>query len=54
MDCSPPGPSVHGIPWARILEWVAVAFSKGIFLTQEVNSSPLSHQGSLGEMIKIP
>ena len=27
MDCSPPGSSVHGIFQARILEWVAVAFS---------------------------
>ena len=33
MDCSPPGSSVHGIPQARILEWVA----QGIFLTQESN-----------------
>ena len=24
MDCSPPGPSVHGILQARILEWVAM------------------------------
>ena len=24
MDCSPPGSSVHGISWARILEWVAI------------------------------
>ena len=24
MDCSPPGPSVHGIIQARILEWVAI------------------------------
>ena len=23
MDCSPPGPSVHGILQARILEWIA-------------------------------
>ena len=23
MDCSPPGSSVHGIPQARALEWVA-------------------------------
>ena len=23
MDCSPPGPFVHGILQARILEWVA-------------------------------
>ena len=24
MNCSPPGSSVHGILWARILEWVAI------------------------------
>ena len=29
MDCSPPGFSVHGILQARILEWVAMAFSRG-------------------------
>ena len=29
MDCSLPGSSVHGIPQARILEWVAVPFSRG-------------------------
>ena len=28
MSSSPPGPSVHEIPQARILEWVAVPFSK--------------------------
>ena len=28
MDCSLPGSSVHGILQARILEWVAVPFSK--------------------------
>ena len=27
MDCSPPGFSVHGIFQARVLEWVAIAFS---------------------------
>ena len=27
MDCSPPGPSVHGIFQARVLEWGAIAFS---------------------------
>ena len=26
-DCSLPGPSVHGIFQARVLEWVAIAFS---------------------------
>ena len=30
-DCSPPGSSVHGILQARILEWVAISFSKGSF-----------------------
>ena len=29
MDCSPPGSSIHGIFQARILEWVAISFSKG-------------------------
>ena len=28
MDCSPPGSSVHGILQARILEWVAMPFSR--------------------------
>ena len=25
VDCSPPGSSAHGIPQARILEWVAIS-----------------------------
>ena len=28
-DCSSPGSSVHGILWARILEWVSVSSSRG-------------------------
>ena len=28
MDCSQSGSSVHGILQARILEWVAISFSK--------------------------
>ena len=28
MGCSPPGSSVHGISQARILEWVAISFSR--------------------------
>ena len=27
MDCSPPGSSVHGILWARMLKWFASPFS---------------------------
>ena len=29
MDCNTPGSSVHGILQARILEWVAISFSRG-------------------------
>ena len=29
MDCSPPGSSVHGILQVRMLEWVAISFSRG-------------------------
>ena len=28
MDCGPPGSSVHGILQAKILEWVAISFSR--------------------------
>ena len=33
VDCSPPGSSVHGILQARILEWVAISYSRGILPT---------------------
>ena len=29
MDCSPPSSSIHRILQARILEWVAISFSRG-------------------------
>ena len=29
VDCSPPVSSIHGIFQARILEWVAISFSRG-------------------------
>ena len=29
MDCNLPGSSIHGISQARILEWVAISFSRG-------------------------
>ena len=32
MDCTPSGSSVHGIFQARVLEWGAIAFSKGIII----------------------
>ena len=36
MDCSPPGSSVHGIFWARVLEWGAIAFSN-LHLQSHIN-----------------
>ena len=33
LDCSPPNSSVHGILQSRLLEWVAIPFSRGIFWT---------------------
>ena len=54
----PPGSTVHGTSQARMLEWVAISFSRGIFLTQgsnlhllhllqwQVDSLPLCHLGS--------
>ena len=29
LDCSPAGPTIHGIFQARILEWVATSYSRG-------------------------
>ena len=31
MDCSPSGPSVHGILPIRVLGWIAMPFSRDIF-----------------------
>ena len=35
MDCSPPGSFVHGISQARILDWVAISFSRGSFQSRD-------------------
>ena len=37
MDCSLPGSSVHGIFQARVMQWVAISFSRGILPTQGTN-----------------
>ena len=39
--CDPRDCTVHGILQARMLEWVAFAFSRGIFPTQESNQDLL-------------
>ena len=38
MDCSPPGSSVHGISQVRILEWLAISFSRGSSQPRNQNS----------------
>ena len=40
VDCSLPGSSVHGILQARILEWVAISFSRGSSRTRDRTWSP--------------
>ena len=37
VDCNLRGSSIHGIFQARILEWVAMSFSRGSSLTQGLN-----------------
>ena len=57
MDSSPPGSSVHGILQARILEWLAIPFSRGSSQlrdpTLKVDSLLLSHQGSPSNNLPI-
>ena len=38
MDCSLLGFSVHGIFQARVLEWVAISFSKRYGSTLQINN----------------
>ena len=40
MDCSLPGSSVHGITHTRILEWVAISFSRGSSRTRDQTCFP--------------
>ena len=42
MDCSPPGSSVHGILQARVLEWVAIPFSRDLLPGIEPGSPTLA------------
>ena len=55
MDCSLPGFSVHAIFQARVLEWVAISFSRGSYPPRDQDQvsrivgrlfNRLSHQGS--------
>ena len=42
MDCSLPGSSLHGILQARVLEWVAISFSRGSSRPRETRTQ-VSH-----------
>ena len=48
MDCSPPGSSVHGILQARILEWVAIYFSRGSSRSRDWTASLASPALTVG------
>ena len=50
MDYSLLGSSAHGILQARILEWVAIPYSGGIFLTQVLNPGLLHHKQILYQL----
>ena len=66
MDCSPPGSSVPAILQARILDWVAISFSRGsswpmdwtcassIYLHWQVGSLPLAPSAKPRGVLLIP
>ena len=43
MDCSLPGSSIHGIFQARVLEWVAIAFSRTTTWGQDQKEAYFHH-----------
>ena len=52
MDCSPPGSSVHGILQARILEWVAISFSRESSKPRDRTS--VAHIACIGRRGSLP
>ena len=51
MDCSLPGSSVHGIFQARVLEWVAIAFSDPYMTTGKTIA--LTRRALVGNKISL-
>ena len=49
VDCSPQGSSVHGILQARILEWVAISFSR-----RSSQAGDRNHISCIGRQILLP
>ena len=57
MDCSLPGSSIHGISQARVLEWVAIAFSINWAKLQYRNTRTVytsSHYSATLRVTKLP
>ena len=54
MDCSLPGSSIHGIFQARVLEWVAIAFSEysGLISFRMGGLDLLAVQGTLKSLLQ--
>ena len=53
MDCSPPGSSIHGIFQARVLEWVAISFSRGSSQPRDQTRSPTLHADTLTSELPV-
>ena len=49
INCSLPGSSVHGILQARILEWVAISFSKSLNEREEFLKTELFRKANIVE-----
>ena len=56
MDCSPPGSSVLEIFQARVLEWVAIAFSVKMYMhiRKSVSSARLWNMGLVALLGALP
>ena len=52
MDCSSPGPYVHGILQGKILEWVAISYSRGA--SQPRDWANVSCISCIGRQIILP
>ena len=46
MDCNPPGSSVFRILQARVLEWIAISFSRSSFWTRDC-----THMSCIGRQV---
>ena len=56
IDGSPPGSFVRGILQARILEWVVISFSRGIFPPRDqtcISMSPALADGFFTTSIRV-